>query len=96
MVKVTAVNYVKEECIEGFLAVTKELVEKTNALDAGCIRYELCRDVNDPLRFIMLEEWEDQKLLDAHMKAAHFVQLVPKLQGFGSRPSEVTVLEKVY
>ena len=96
MVKVTAVNYLKAECVEEFLAVTKELVEKTNKLDAGCIRYELCRDVKDPLRFVMLEEWEDQGSLDAHMKAAHFVELVPKLGGFAAKPSELTLLEKVY
>ena len=96
MIQVTAVNYVKEECLEDFLAVTKELVEKTNALDKGCVKYELCRDVNDPLRFVMLEQWESQSLLDDHMKADHFVQLVPKLGGFGSKPSELTILEKVY
>ena len=96
MVKVTACNFVKEECVADFLAVTRELVEKTNKLDAGCIKYELCKDVNDPLRFMMLEEWEDQKSLDVHMKADHFVQLVPKLQDFSSKPSELTILEKLF
>ena len=96
MVKVTAVNYLKAECVEDFLKVTKELVEKTNALDAGCIKYELCRDVKDPLRFVMLEEWEDQKSLDEHMKAEHFTGLVPKLGAFAAKPSELTLLEKVY
>ena len=96
MIKVTAVNYIKEDCLEEFLAVTKELVEKTNALDKGCIKYELCKDVSNPLRFVMLEEWESQSLLDDHMKAAHFVELVPKLGGFASQPSELSILEKVY
>ena len=96
MIKVTACNYVKAECVEEFLSTTKELVEKTNALDPGCVKYELCRDVNDPLRFVMLEEWEDQKSLDAHMKAAHFVELVPKLGSLTSKPSELTILEKVH
>ena len=96
MVKVAAINYVKDECVKEFLAVTKELVEKTNALDAGCLKYELCRDVNDPSRFIMLEEWEDQKALDIHMKADHFVQLVPKLGDFASKPSDLVILEKVH
>ena len=96
MVKVTAINYLKAECVEEFLTQTKELVEKTNRLDSGCIRYELCRDVSDPLRFIMLEEWEDQESLDAHMKAKHFVDIVPKFSGFTSKPSDLIVLEKIY
>ena len=96
MVKVTAVNYVKTECIEDFLSIAKVLVEKTNALDKGCIKYELCKDVNDPQRFVMLEEWESQAALDEHMKAAHFTEMVPKLGGFASQPSAITILEKVF
>ena len=96
MIKVTAVNFVKEECVDDFLAISKELVEKTNALDKGCIRYELCRDANNPLRFIMLEEWENQEALDAHMKAKHFVENVPKFGDLTSKPSELTLLDKVF
>ena len=96
MVKVTACNYVKEECVDQFLAVTRELVEKTNALDRGCIRYELCKDLSDPLRFVMLEEWEDQESLDAHMKSDHFTSLVPGMDSLTSKPPALTLLEKVY
>ena len=96
MIKVTAVNYIKEECVDSFLAIAKELVEKTNSLDKGCIRYELCKDVNDPLRFVMLEEWEDQNSLDEHMKAKHFTDLVPKLGDLTAKPSELTLMEKLF
>ena len=96
MVKVTAVNYVKADCVEGFLAVAKELVEKTNALDKGCVKYELCKDLNDPLRFVMLEEWENNASLEDHMGAKHFVELVPKLGEFASQPTAITILEKVF
>lgn len=96
MIKVTARDFIKAECVEEFLAITKELVEKTNKLDAGCVKYELCRDVNDPLRFVMLEEWEDQQSLDAHMKAPHFTELIPRLGPLCSQPSELTLLEKVH
>ena len=96
MIKVTANNFVKAECVEQYLAITKELVEKTNALDAGCIKYELCRNINDPLHFIMLEEWETQDALDAHMKSAHFTSLIPKMDGLTSGPPVLALLEKVY
>jgi len=96
MVKVTAVNYIKEECVDTFLSIAKELVEKTNALDSGCIKYELCRAVNDPLRFTMIEEWETQEALNQHMKAKHFQEAVPKFGDLTSKPSEMTLLEKVF
>ena len=96
MVKVTAVCFVKEECTEVFLAIAKELVEKTNSLDRGCLKYELCKDLNDPLHYVVLEEWEDQSALDEHMAKEHFADLVPKLGDQTSKPIELTVLEKVY
>ena len=96
MIKVTAREYIKAECVEEFLSITKVLEEKTNALDPGCIRYELCRDVNNPLNFVMLEEWADQKSLDDHMKAPHFVDLIPKLRPLSSKPTEITLLVKAH
>ena len=96
MIKVTANNYIKPECVEDYLAITKELVEKTNALDKGCIKYELCRDVSDPLHFVMLEEWDDKDSLDAHMISAHFTGLIPKLGDLQSKPGEIVMLEKVH
>ena len=96
MVKVTANNFVKAECVEAYLKITKELVEKTNALDAGCIRYELCRDIDDPLHFTMLEEWEDKAALDSHLKSPHFVELVPKMGELTSAPPALTLMEKVF
>ena len=96
MIKVTASNYVKAECVEEYLAIVKELVEKTNALDKGCIKYELCKNVNDPQSFVMLEEWEDQESLNNHMKSEHFTGLVPKMDGLTAKPPELTLLEKLY
>ena len=96
MIKVTARDFIKGECVEEFLSITKELVEKTNAIDKGCIKYELYRDISEPLNFVMIEEWENKESLDDHMKAAHFVELIPKLGPLTSKPSEISLLEKVH
>ena len=96
MIQVTAVNHVKEGCVEAFLAVAKELVEKTNALDKGCIKYELCKDVNSPLQFVMVEAWADKDSIDAHMQAKHFVELIPKLGELSSKPTDISILEKLF
>jgi quinol monooxygenase YgiN len=96
MVKVTACIFAKEEGLDEFLAIAKELVEKTNALDPGCIKYELCKVIGDPLRYVMLEEWEDQKSLDDHLKSSHFLELIPKLDKQTSKPAELTLLEKMF
>ena len=96
MVKVAANMYVAQENIDEFLKIAAELVEKTNNLDDGCIKYELCRDKDDALHFIMLEDWKDQESLDKHMKSEHFITLLPKMDAFRSQPSVLTILEKVF
>ena len=96
MLKVVANNYVKAECVDKFLELTKEIVEKTNANDKGCIKYELCKDLGDPLHFAMLEEWEDKASLDAHMKAPHFEEIIPQLHALCSKEGGIALFEKVW
>lgn len=95
-VKVVASTHIKEECLEEYLPLMKEIVEKTNALDKGCIRYELCRDTQNPLRFTMIEEWESQADLDAHMESAHFKEIIPKTGPFAAAPPDIAIYEKVF
>ena len=96
MIRVIAVNVVKEGCDEAFLELARVLVEKTNALDPGCIKYELCRDVSDPSKLVMLEEWEDQKSIDDHLKASHFLEIAPKMGPLTTKPTELTILSKLF
>jgi quinol monooxygenase YgiN len=96
-IRVVAENHVREGAVEEYLAVARELVEKTNALDAGCVSYQLARDLSDPLRFAVIEEWADQASLDAHMKSEHFTRLIPELGKFGSgKPGGISVFERIY
>ena len=96
MVKVVANNFVKEECVDEFLRLGKEIVEKTNALDKGCIKYELCRDTQDPLHFAMIEEWESMADLELHMKAAHFTEIIPQLGACCGKEGGIDIFEKAF
>jgi quinol monooxygenase YgiN len=78
-IRVVAQSYVRAEALDDYLALANEVVEKTNALDAGCVSYRLYRDRADPRHLVMLEEWADQASLDAHMASAHFKDIVPRL-----------------
>lgn len=51
------------EALEGF-------VEPTRA-EAGCIRYELMQNNDDPTDFTFVEEWESDETLDAHLASPH-------------------------
>ena len=79
MLRVVAEHHVKKESLEQFKELAKIIVEKTVALDQGCISYAMYQDIDDPLHCTIIEEWESKELLDKHMKAAHFVEIVPKI-----------------
>lgn len=96
MIKVVANSYIKADCIDEYLKLSKEIVDLTNANDKGCIRYELCRDTKNPQHFIMLEEWESMEDLGAHMQSEHFKRIIPQTAPFGEKEGEIGIFEKVF
>ena len=96
MIRLVVHMRVSADKLDKYLELAKEVTAETNAKDSGCIQYELFRDTQDPLHFVMLEEWENQAALDAHLKAPHFTGLVPKMDGLTAKPPTLTLLEKVF
>ena len=78
MIKVVAKHVVREECIEKFLALGKEVVE-ASAKDAGNIYYTMNKHTEDPKVYTILEAWEDMPSLQAHMETEHFKRIVPQM-----------------
>ncbi len=78
MIKVVSKTLVKEECLDTFKQLAKELVEKSQN-DAGMVYYTINQSIADPRLFVMLEAWESREALKAHSEAPHFVTLVPQM-----------------
>ena len=97
MLKIVAKMQVRDEgCLEEFLKIGKEVVEKTNALDKGCISYEFCKSGQDPSGYAMFEQWESQEALAAHMQSAHFTTLVPQMDALCAPGPDIMVYEKLF
>ena len=94
MIKVVATNRVKKEKLEEFIALAEKLVEATNKYDEGCIHYDLYQDLNDSQLLTFIEEWESMEMLDKHMAASHFNELVPKLGAIADGPENVRIYQK--
>ena len=58
---------------EAFLAALQQnqLLEQVRG-EAGCLQYELFAAVESPDRLVLLEHWDSQAHLDAHMADAPF------------------------
>lgn len=61
--------------VEEMKSVLKTLTEKTRQ-EAGCIRYDVLQNKDNPADFTMVEEWETQESINAHFEAAHFKEAV--------------------
>jgi quinol monooxygenase YgiN len=47
--------------------------------EPGCIDYRFWQSVDDPSSFLLLEQWEDQAALDAHMAAPQLAEFAAAL-----------------
>ena len=95
MVKVVAKHYVQADKVERFIALAKKLVAETQAKDAGCIHYDLLQDRSNSQVFAFIEEWESQALLDRHMQAGHFKEIVPQLGEFAEKEGTIDTYQIV-
>lgn len=75
-------------------AELKKLVDGS-VKEQGCIAYELYQHKDDPLRYVIKEEWTDEEALDAHRNTPHhkyFLHVTPVLL---ERPAELKVLVRL-
>lgn len=91
MIKVVARHKVKVDKIAQFIELAKELVANTQKLDEGCIHYDLYQDQSDPAILTIMEEWASPELLDRHMNAKHFLELVPRLGALCEGPADINL-----
>lgn len=90
-VHVVVTLQVRPEAEARALAVFRPVIEST-LNEAACVRYELCRAVEDPHRFVLVEEWRDQAGLDAHLKMPYIAAMFAALPELLAEPPKMQVL----
>ena len=63
--------------------------------EPGCLLYDVCRSKADPNDLLVLEEWESQAALDAHMATPHFQAFVARIGGALAGAPEMTFVERL-
>lgn len=94
MISIIAKNVVKADQVKAFQDLARELVAETRK-EKGCIAYALNQDLKDPTVLTFIERWEDQAAIDAHMKSAHFVRIVPQLGPLTSAPGDMRLYREL-
>jgi len=60
--------------------------------EPGCLAYRAYVDPNDRARMVVVEEWQDQKALDAHFTTPHIAHAVQVFGFVLAEPLTVRVL----
>lgn len=66
----------------------EQIIEKCRK-ENGNIAYEFLSSNENPNEIIVLEKWENEKVLDIHSKASHFKKMMEIKESFGASPSQV-------
>ena len=77
MIDIVVTQRVNAGMEEAFEAIAREVTANTLSQDKGCLRYEWYR-ADAPQTYILIERWADQASVQAHLKADHFVALMPR------------------
>lgn len=89
VVGVVARFTVQPDKAEEFARVVNEGIVAPSRAEPGCIRYELWRDNADGASFAMVEEWESDAALDAHLAGMGRREGAPGLGDYLTAPPEM-------
>lgn len=63
-------NVLSDKRVE--LSQTISSLSVSTRMEKGCKRCDFCQSVEEENRFFLLEEWDTQENLSAHLKSDHF------------------------
>ena len=87
MIRLNVFIQVSDSNRAAVLEAAKELVA-CSLQDKGCIAYDIFESATRKDVLMICETWENAEVLAMHVKANHFVTLVPKIQGLASMKLE--------
>jgi quinol monooxygenase YgiN len=59
--------------------------------ESGCLRYDIMTSSEEPGLFIILEEWESQDHLDAHLNTTHMQEHYDQVSHWYAKPVQLTI-----
>lgn len=79
---------IKPEHVQEFLEVARYDAEHSVNDEAGCLRFEVVQDKDDPNRFYFQEAYKDDAALAAHRETSHFKHYLEKTPPWLASPPE--------
>jgi (4S)-4-hydroxy-5-phosphonooxypentane-2,3-dione isomerase len=64
--------HVNPNQVESFTNATKENAEKSSKLEPGVVRFDVLQQVDDPTRFVLIEEYRSNEAAALHKETSHY------------------------
>ncbi len=90
MIIVTATITAKPAKRDEIISKSHDLIKFTH-LEPGCISYDLYASIEDEDVLIMLEQWENREVLEAHMKTEHFKMFGILIEEFVAKKIDIAI-----
>ncbi len=88
MIRVVALIPVQPDKVEEFVTFTGTFIPPTRA-EKGCVQYELHQSTANASEFAMIEEWESEDDLNAHLVSDHMKAAFARVPEFLSGPVDI-------
>jgi quinol monooxygenase YgiN len=87
-IHILARHFARPETVDQVRRILLSLIEPSRA-EAGCLKYELLQNTDDPTDFTFVETFASEDALKMHAAAPYIAGLAPRLKDLVARPSEV-------
>ncbi len=94
MIIIVAKSIIKEEKIEEYITMAKELINESKK-EKGCKFYKLHKDIENKNILTFIEGWENKEAINNHNETVHFKIIVPKLKELQEKDSEVNLYKVI-
>jgi quinol monooxygenase YgiN len=76
MVTIIAESEIRQDALFEYMRLVKELIAASRR-EQGCIAYNLYRSLSNPLKFTLIENWENEQAIESHNNSEHFRRIIP-------------------
>ena len=92
MVIVTGSIEARPDTIDRILELGLAHVRRSR-LEPGCLLHSIHRDVENELRVVFIEQWDDVEALGAHFRVPASGEFVRGAAALASRPPDISIFE---
>ena len=92
MLHVIATLPIRPDKAAEFEQVFAALARQVKENEKGCLRYDLCRSVESPSTFVVVEAYADQEALKTHSSTPYFLEFFGKMKDYAAGPPKIEML----